>query len=181
MNIRTAVAKLAISGILMLGLSACQTSGGTFGQQSRVAIVDPANRAHLQTELTMGDYMAFAEKVTNKMMSSKLVQKWGTKRPRLIVGRLANNTDNENIRMRDLHDRIQETVFNSGLVRIVDKTATSFDYVVRTELTSTRQYGSKGEELVYFTMQLKMFKLDGELVGQWSDDLPLAKAGKAVF
>ena len=175
------VGKFILAGVFMLILSACQTVGGVIGSQSRVAIIDPGSRAHLQTELTMGDYIAFSEKVTNKMMSSKFVQGWGKKRPKLIVGTLQNNTDNENIRMRDLHDRIQETIFNSSLVRIVDKSATSFDYVVRTELTSTRQYGEKGEELVYFTMQLKMFKLDGELMGQWSDDLPLAKAGKTLF
>jgi hypothetical protein len=76
--------------------------------------------------------------------------------------------------MRDLHDRIQETIFNSGLVRVVDKSATSFDYIVKTELTSTRQYGN-GQELAYYTMQMKIFTLSGELKGQWSDDLPLAR------
>ena len=190
MNIQKRTVRLLFAGIALLALSACQTSGGTsdsspsggiFERQSNVTIVDKESRAHLQTELTMGDYIAFAEKVTDKMLSSGLVQKWGKKRPKLIVGRLRNNTDNENIRMKDLHDRIQETMFNSGLVRIVDKSATTFDYVVKTELTSTRQLGEGGQELAYFTMQLKMFKLDGELVGQWSDILPLAKSGKTLF
>jgi len=170
---------VAILAIFTISLNACGPT--TMGQQGDVAIVDPGSRAHLQTELTMGDYLAFAEKVTNKMLTFPIVQSWGNNRPRLIVGRLVNNTDNENIRMSDLHDRIQETVFNSGLVRIVDKTATSFDYIVKTELTSTRQYGRDGQELAYFTLQLKMFKLDGELVGQWSDDLPLAKAKRRLF
>ena len=83
--------------------------------------------------------------------------------------------------MSDLHDRIQETIFNSGLVRIVDKTATEFDYIVNTELTSTRQYGRDVQELAYFTLQLKMFKLDGELMGQWSDNLPLGKGKRRLF
>lgn len=181
MSINKFLVRTSFLIIALLGMSACQTTGGGSRQQSNVTIADPANRTHLQTELTMGDYIAFAEKVTNKMLSSGLVRKWGKKRPKLIVGRLRNNTDNENIRMKDLHDRIQETIFNSGLIRVVDKSATSFDYVIKTELTSTRQYGEKGRELAYFTMQLKMFKLDGELVGQWSDDLPLAKSGKSLF
>lgn len=159
-------------------LAACAT---TFGHQGDVAIVDPSSRTHLQTELTMGDYLAFAEKVTNNMLVSPLVRSWGKKRPKLIVGDLVNNTDNENIRMRDLHDRVQETIFNSGLVRIVDKSAASFDYIIKTELTSTRQYGKGGEELAFFTMQMKLFKLDGELMGQWSDDLPLGKAKRRLF
>jgi penicillin-binding protein activator len=153
----------------------------TQGQQGDVAILDTGSRAHLQTELTMGDYIAFAEKVTNKMLTSPLVQSWGTRKPKLIVGDLVNNTDNENIRMKDVHDRIQETIFNSGLVRVVDSSATSFDYVIKSELTSTRQSGNEGQELAYFTLQLKMYKLDGELVGQWSDDLPLGKGKKRLF
>lgn len=146
------------------------------GGQSRVSILDDSSRAHLQAELTMADYTAFAEKVTNKMMASKLVQKWGRKRPRLVVGRMRNNTDNESIRVQDIYDRITETILASGLVRLMDKSATSFDYVVNTEISSTRQYGSGGEELAYFKLEFKMFKIDGEMIGQWSDVLPLGKA-----
>ncbi len=164
--------------VFCIFLSSCAS---TIGRQGDVAILDPASRAHLQVELTMADYLAFAEKVTNKILVSPLVRGWGKKRPKLVVGNLVNNTDNENIRMRDLHDKIQETLFNSGLVRIVDKSATSFDYVIKTELTSTRQYGKDSQELAHFTMQIKMFKLDGELVGQWSDDLPLGKAKRRLF
>ncbi len=175
------IRQLIVFGILTMCyvfLSACAT---TVGGQGDVAILDKDSRAHLQTELTMADYLAFSEQVANKMLISSLVRSWGIKRPKLIVGDLVNNTDNENIRMKDLQDRIQETIFNSGLVRIVDRSATEFDYVVRTELTSTRQYGKDGEELVFFTMQMKMFKLDGELMGHWSDDLPLGKAKRRLF
>lgn len=161
-------------------LGGCQ-SMPLVGQQSNVAMVDPNSRAHLQADLTMGDYVALAETVTNKMLSSKLVQSWGGKKPKLIVGILVNNTDDESIRMKDIHDRIQETIFNSGLVRVVDKSATSFDYVIKSELTSTRQYGKDGQELVYFTLQLKMFTIEGELKGQWSDDLAMAQAEKKLF
>ena len=146
------------------------------GNQSRVAILDDSSRAHLQAELTMADYTAFAEKVTNKMMASTLVQSWGRKRPKLVVGKMRNNTDNESIRIQDIYDRITETILGSGLVRLMDQSATSFDYVVNTELSSTRQYGDGGEELAYFKLEFKMFTIDGEMVGQWSDVLPLGKS-----
>ena len=151
------------------------------GEQGDVAVVDSRSQSHLQAELTMADYLVLAENVTNKMLSSKFVQSWGKRKPRLIVGNLLNNTDNESIRMTDLHDRIQETIFNSGLVRVVDKSATEFDYIIKSELTSTRQYGKDGKELVFFTLQLKMFTLMGELKGQWSDDLAMAKSEKSMF
>lgn len=163
---------LLTAGIVLL--AAC--SKDQLGGQSRVSILDESSRAHLQAELTMADYTAFAEKVTNKMLASKLVQSWGRKRPRLVVGRMRNNTDNESIRIQDVYDRITETILASGLVRLLDKSATAFDYVVNTELSSTRQYGPGGEELAYFKLEFKMFKLDGEMVGQWSDVLPLGKA-----
>lgn len=160
---------------LLLTLLGCSNQ---LGRQSRVSILDESSREHLQAELTMNDYTAFAEKVTNKMMASRLVNSWGNKRPRLIVGKLQNNTDNESIRMQDIYDRITETILASGLVRLLDKSATSFDYVVRSELSSTRQYGSNGEELAYFKLEFKLFKIDGEMVGQWSDVLPLGKASR---
>ncbi len=171
-----------ILAIVVLGISLAGCQGMPVqGEQGDVAMVDPRSRAHLQAELTMADYLALAETVTNKMLASKFVQSWGRKKPRLIVGTLVNNTDNENIRMTDIHDRIQETILNSGLVRIVDKSATDFDYIIKSELTSTRQYGKDGKELVYFTLQLKMFTLMGELKGQWSDDIAMAKAEKRLF
>ncbi len=168
---------VAALGLTLLGCQGVPMKG----EQGGVAMVDPRSRAHLQAELTMGDYLALAETVTNKMLASPFVRSWGRKKPRLIVGRLVNNTDNESIRMTDLHDRIQETILNSGLVRVVDKSATNFDYIIKSELTSTRQYGKGGQELVYFTLQLKMFTLMGELKGQWSDDIAMAKSEKSMF
>lgn len=151
------------------------------GKQSDVAMIDAKSRGHLQAKLTMADYVALAETVTNKMLASKLVQSWGKRKPRVIAATPRNNTDNENIRMADLHDRIQEILLNSGVMRVVDKSATNFDYIIKSELTSTRQYGKGGKELVYYTLQLKMFTLMGELKGQWSDDLAMAKSEKSMF
>ncbi len=162
-----------------IAVTGCQSV--PVGQQSDVAMVDAKSRGHLQAQLTMADYVALAEQVTNKMLVSKLVQGWGKRKPKVIAATPLNNTDNENVRMSDLHDRIQETLFNSGVMRVVDKSATSFDYIIKSELTSTRQYGKGGKELVYYTLQLKMFTLMGELKGQWSDDLAMAKSEKSMF
>ena len=178
MNTAKKTILLSIIGSTMI-VTGCQSI--PMGQQSDVAMVDAKGRGHLQAQLTMADYAALAEKVTNKMLVSKLVQGWGKRKPKVIAATPVNNTDNENIRMRDLHDRIQETLFNSGVMRVVDKSATSFNYVIKSELTSTRQYGKGGKELVHFTLQLKMFTLMGELKGQWSDDLAMAKSEKSMF
>ena len=161
------------TAVFMAGCTGLDTGSG-----SGVSVLDQNTRAHVDTDLTMADYTAFAENVTNKMLSSRLVQNWGNKRPKLIVAKLRNNTDDESIRMQDVYDRITETILNAGVARLLDTSAVDFDYVVRTEMSSTRQYGDRGEELVFFKLEFKLFTIEGEMVGQWSDVLPLGKAKK---
>lgn len=172
--------KLLIAAATALVVSGCQTNMPQFGGQSGVSIVDPGSRGHLQAQLTMADYTDLAEKVTNKMLDSRLVQAWRNK-PRLILAKLRNNTDNENIRMADIYDRITETLLNSDTVRLVDQSATSFDYVVRSELSSNRQYGEGGQQLVGYKLELKLFTISGEMKGQWSGTLTLAKGKKSFL
>ncbi|MEJ2608843.1 MAG: hypothetical protein P8179_01885 [Candidatus Thiodiazotropha sp.] len=176
MNKKSLISMSILASVLIGG---CQSNPPAKGQSS-VSVVDSSDRAHLQAELTMSDYTELAEMVTNKMLSSRFVSSWGDKKPRLILAQLLNNTDNENIRMSDIYDRITETLLNSGILRLVDKSATSFEYVVRSELSSNRQYGRDGEELVGYKLELKMMTLDGEMKGQWSGTLSLAK-GKRSF
>lgn len=171
----------SLLAIALTFLAGCQTNPATTGGQANVSVVDSASRGHLQAQLTMSDYTELAEMVTNKMLSSRMVSKWGSKKPRLVVAKLRNNTDNENIRMQDIYDRITETLLNAEAVRLLDRSATSFDYVVRSELSSNRQYGTDGQELVGYKLELKLFTIDGELKGQWSGTLTLAKGKRTFF
>jgi len=174
------LAKIALIITTGIILSACQSNPLVTGGQSNISIVGSGERGHLSAQLTMADYTELAETVTNKMLSSGVVQKWGSKRPRLILAKLRNNTDNESIRMQDIYDRITETLLNSGVLRLVDTSATSFEYVVRSELSSNRQYGADGQQLVGYKLELKLMTIDGEMKGQWSGMLTLAK-GKRSF
>jgi PBP1b-binding outer membrane lipoprotein LpoB len=173
------IASLMVAMGVLLG--GCQSNPLQTGGQSNVSVVDSGTRAHLQAELTMADYTDLAEKVTNKMLSSRFVGSWGKRKPRLILAKLRNNTDTESIRMADIYDRITETLLNSGTVRLVDTSATSFDYVVRSELSSNRQYGSGNQQLVGYKLELKLFTIDGEMKGQWSGTLTLAKGKKSFL
>ena len=64
----------------------------------------------------------------------------------------------------------------SGAVRVLDSSATSFDYIMQSEITDIVTRAPDGQKLVDYTMKIKLFTLDGELVGQWSDDLSLFKS-----
>lgn len=174
---------LAVSLMFFCTLQGCSSNGQSYGQQGTIGIIDSGSRAHIDSRvlLTLADFKAFAENVTTKMMTSSLVQGWGNKRPKLVLGHIENNTYDDNLRMEDMYDQIQEVILNSGLVRIVDATALNFDYIVKTTMTENRQSNGNGEKLVSYTLQLKMFTLDGEIVGQWSDDLTMAKAARPLF
>ena len=162
---------------IALALFACATPT----TRPYVGYGDTGERDTLEVDVTGTDLKELAMIVTDKFLRSKLVTSWGSQRPRLIVGRLVNNTDDENIRMSDLYDLIQNDILSSGLVRVVDSTATSFDYILKNQLTSTRQYGKDNAQIYHFTLQMKLFKLDGELMGQWSHDVKKVQGRKRMF
>jgi penicillin-binding protein activator len=157
--------------------------GSAGGSQDRVKYGDVGTRETLQVHATTEDFKELAQIVTGKFLRSDTVQEWGKngQKPRLIVGHLVNNTDDESIRMADVYDIIQNRLIQSGTVRIMDPSATEFDFIVKTELTSTRQYSKEGEELYHMTLQSKLFKLDGELTGQWSHEVKKIKEKRRLY
>ena len=178
---------IGMSGLIGASvLSACTPDTGpvnpvSYGNAGRVATVDSGTNSRLSTSLTGADFKRFAEGMTDKILVARAAE-WSGNQPRLVVGDIDNNTDDENIRAVDIYDGIQEKLLESQTVRVLDRSATDFDYVIRPEITSTRQRDvESGQELVFYTMKMKLFKLDGELVGQWSDDMAFADAGKTWF
>ena len=145
------------------------------GSQGNVSIVDSAERNKLNTNIDLSDRIAFAENLTNKMLASPIFMS-AKKQPRLVLGNIAQNTHDENLRVQDIYDRIQEVLLNSGQVRVLDPSATSFDYIVNPEITSIVSRAGDGRKKVDYSMKLKLYDLRGELKGQWSDDLSLFKA-----
>ncbi|MGI9438046.1 MAG: hypothetical protein ACR2Q4_24990 [Geminicoccaceae bacterium] len=171
---------LRIMPFSLLVLGAC--SPQNFGSQGQVSTIDAGTASHLDARLTGADFKRFAEGITDKMLTSRQAQSWMDKQPRLVVGDIVNNTDNENLRVADIYDGIQERLLEAELVRILDKSSTDFDYVVKPEVTSTRQRdGDTNQQLAFYTLKLKLFSLDGELVGQWSDETAFAQAAKSWF
>lgn len=167
----------AISLVLVFLAGACaapQSEVGTTIRTSGVRSIDPTKSDRSGTTvLTLADYLRFAEKVTNQMLASPFVANWGNERPRLAVGRVRNNSDDENILVGDIAERIKGTIVNSTVARIVNA-AEDFDYVVNVELSSTHSYGDGGTEAAFFVVRFKLSDVAGELVGQWSDQFALS-------
>ena len=142
---------------------------------SSVTIVDSADRAKLDTDYGLSDIIAMSESLTNKMLQNKVFAN-AKKPPRIVIGKITNNTHDENLRVVDLHDRLQEVLLNSGQVRVLDTSSNAFDYIMHTEITSATHRSSDGQKKVDYTVKIKLFTISGEIVGQWSDDTSFAKS-----
>lgn len=166
---------LLITG-LCLTLTACPSGG--VGQSDAIKTTDDLRkRKHMKTEITMADYKALAEDVTNEILSSDLAEEWSKKKekPRLIVGNLRNFTDNENIRVKDIQGKITQTLLKSDLVRVLDsQSRSSFDFIIRSKLTSTRQKSQRGE-MVEYSLSMELYTMEGEMKGKWSDNMRLSR------
>lgn len=157
----------------------------SIGQQSNVGIVEEGSRVHLNDRLTGEDFVALSRKVTEKMLSSRVVQGWisKNKRPLLVIAVPENTTHDANILAVDLQDEIISTVLDSGVARVIDESSlsSSYDYILKTTITDTSQKGAGGSRLTYYTVKLQLFSLQGERLGQWHDKIGLSKAAKSFF
>lgn len=166
--------------ICSVALTGCATDQSfipslPLGHSQTVSIQDSSARTHLDTKVALNDIIAFAGNLTDKMLQSSVFMNAKVP-PKIVVGKIRNSTHDENIRIQDIHDRIIETLFNSGKVRVLDSSATNFNYIMHTEITDSVQRSSDGQKMVDYMMKIKLFTLSGELVGQWSDDLTLFKS-----
>lgn len=170
--------RVGILVVTLMFLSSCtttqQSSPLLTGHNTSISMVDSSARLKLSTKISLSDIIAFAENLTNKMLQSPIFTK-AKHTPRIIVADIRQNTHDENLRVQDIHDRIIEVLFHSGQVRILDQSATSFDYIMHSEITDIITRAPDGQKLVDYTMKIKLFNLTGELKGQWSDDLSLFK------
>jgi len=176
---RSFIAASCVVAISVL-TSGCVTTGGT--PQGRVSMTDSSERAHLESKLNMTDLMSSAERLTDKMLSSDAITSWGDKRPRLIVGKIRNRSDIDNIPEEELYERVQSIIIESGVARVVDTSATNFDYILTGVIGSTTQRGEDGQEQRQFRITLKMSSIDGELLGSWQDtSKSFMKAKRPLF
>ena len=165
--------------------SGCAQVPTSIGQQSNVSLVADGERAHLKDKLTPEDYIALAGEVTEKMLSSSEVQSWAQKgkKPLLVVAVPENTTTDASIITEDLQDEIISNILDSGVSRVIDESslASSYDYIIKTTITSTTQRGDGGSKLTYYTCKLQLFSLRGERLGQWHDKIGMATAKRSFL
>ncbi len=173
-------ALLSMIGFMVSGCTQVPSSIGT--QNTNVSIVSDGELDHLDDKLTAEDFVALAGRVTEKMLSSRVVRKW-KKRPLIVVAVPQNSTHDANIITEDLQDEIIARILDSGVARVIDESSVSsrYDYIIKTTITDTVQRGSNGSRLTYYTCKLQLFSLRGERLGQWHDKIGMAKAPRSFF
>ncbi|ACL02529.1 hypothetical protein Dalk_0824 [Desulfatibacillum aliphaticivorans] len=169
---------LICAAIVLCFFFGCVTTGQP---QGRVAMLDVSERPHLDTQLNMTDLMALAEKLTNEMLMSDVVAGWGSKRPRLVISPLKNNSVMDNIPEEQVYDRIKGILLEAGVARIVHQSSNNYDYVLYGVLDSTQEYGGDGSEIRDFNVTLNLSTIDGEDLGRWNGRIKLAKGKRPLF
>ena len=176
----------AIAGLVLVGLfSGCAQIPTSIGGQSNVEIISPGTRVHARDKITLEDMVDLSGMVTEKMLSSREVQSWMQRgeRPLLVVAVPQNTTHDANIITEDLQDEIIARVLDSGVARVIDESSlsSSYDYILKTTITSTTQYGNAGSKVTYYACKLQLFSLRGERIGQWHDQIGMATAPRSLF
>jgi hypothetical protein len=100
-----------------------------------------------------------------------------------VIATPENTTHDANIITEDLQDEIISKVLDADIARVIDESSlsSSYDYILKTTITSTTQKGDGGSKLTYYTCKLQLFSLRGERLGQWHDKVGMATAKKSFF
>lgn len=136
---------------------------------------DVTGGSRLSSKFVTADAVRMAETLTNQMLASPLLtsEKFRRKKPRLVLSnesmQFFNNTHRDDIRVRDIYDRIAGVIVRSGVARIVDESSNAFDFIIKPRLTSSFDREGR-EEIVTYTMFFKIFNTIGDLEEQLTVD-----------
>lgn len=153
-------------------------------QPSVITPIDEGERIRVDG-ITAEDMNELAGDVTEKMIASSECQSWAKKgkKPLLVVAIPENTTHDANIITEDLQDEIISRVLDAGVSRVIDESSlsSSYDYIIKTTITSTVHRRDDGSKITYFTCKLQLFSLRGERLGQWHDKIGLLKKKRSFF
>ena len=137
---------------LAVALAGASASGVVAGQKSPPAPVDPRPV-----------YIQLADEVTQKLLDSPAYQAKTTsgRKPRIVVGDIRNNTDDEGVRVEDIFNEIRNVLVGSGTARLFAPGELNADLIIAPELTSSRTQ-QNGRYQSCTTLQLTLTTVSGE-------------------
>ena len=146
------------------------------------AVLSRNTGVHIVESFSQAEAENFVELAAKNLLKRPFIQQWlyRNKLPKVIIGELRNNTDNDNIDTDKIYQVIERVIFNSGLVRLADLRAVDYDYTIRSEITSTRQYGGEGKELVVYKLKLRLFTLNAEYLLKQTENMAVLRDIKMI-
>lgn len=91
--------------------------------------------------------------------------------PRVVIGNVLNNTNNENIVADDLVQKMREILVSTGAVRVFTQDADEFDFVIAPTISSsTLQTLSSNEVERTYTFSFQVTTAEGEYITEQSVD-----------
>lgn len=108
-------------------------------------------------------YVQLADEVTQKLLDSPAYQAKTTsgRKPRIVIGDIRNNTDDEGVRVEDIFAEIRNVLVSSGTARIFAPDELNADLIIAPDLTSARVV-TGGRPQRCTTLQLTLTTVTGE-------------------
>jgi hypothetical protein len=109
-------------------------------------------------------FTQLADEVTTKLLESPEYQARTTsgRKPRIVVGDIRNNTDDEGVRVEDIFNEIRNVLVASGTARLFSPGELNADLIISPELTSSSQAGPRGRRQRCVVLQLTTTTVSGE-------------------
>ncbi len=108
-------------------------------------------------------YIQLADEVTQTLLDSPAYQAKTTsgRKPRIVIGDIRNNTDDEGVRVEDIFNEIRNVLVTSGTARLFAPDELNADLIIAPDLTSVRIL-QNGRYQWCTTLQLTLTTVTGE-------------------
>lgn len=123
------------------------------------------------TGIGINQFVQMSEQLANDFVASDafLELASASEKPRVVLGVIENYTDNENIFVGDMRQKMRQVLVNTGIVRVFDEGINDFDYIISPVLNSSTLRASGVIERTY-TLGMTVTTAEGEYIGEYSVD-----------
>ncbi|MEL6415400.1 MAG: hypothetical protein AAFQ15_10730, partial [Pseudomonadota bacterium] len=95
-------------------------------------------------------------------------------KPKIVLGDIENESDNENIFVGDMRQKMRQIMVNTGAVRMFDPGIDDFEYILSPVLNSSTLRAGGVIERTY-TLGMTVTTIEGEYIGEYSVDRVFAE------
>mgnify|MGYP001803036602 CR=1 FL=1 len=150
-------------------LAACETppaySAGPSGPQE-IQAGQTTSAAGGATGIGINQFVQMSEQLANDFVASEafLTIISAPEKPKIVLGDIENESDNENIFVGDMRQKMRQIMVNTGAVRMFDPGIDDFEYILSPVLNSSTLRAGGVIERTY-TLGMTVTTIEGEYIG----------------